>query len=81
MNSNWHVYMIQTISGKLYTGITTNLERRFAEHLSSKKGAKFFQTSKPKKIVFQESHPSRSSALKREWQIKKMNRADKIKLF
>jgi putative endonuclease len=38
----WEVYIIQTKSGKLYTGITTNLDRRFADHQKSQEGARFF---------------------------------------
>lgn len=78
----WVVYIIQSESRKLYTGITTNLERRFDEHQKGqKKGARFFHFSKAKKIVFCERHPNRSEASKRESAIKKMNRTDKIYLI
>ncbi len=79
--SSWHVYMIETVSGLLYTGITTDVTRRFQEHLSGTKGAKFFQRSQPKRIVFQEPHPDRSSASKREAEIKKLSRQEKIVLI
>ncbi len=72
--------MIETENGALYTGITTDLERRYAEHLSGKKGAKFFRANKPKKIVFKEEHPTRSSATKREIAIKALSRSAKLKL-
>lgn len=76
----WKLYIIQTKSGKLYTGITLDLEKRFKEHLFSKRGAKFFRTDKPKEIVYSESLPDRSTAQKREAQIKKMNRTQKLNL-
>lgn len=79
--SHWEVYIIQTESGKLYTGITNDLERRFSEHQKARKGARFFRISKPVKIVFRESHPNRSEATKRESAIKKMSRKEKLALF
>lgn len=77
----WVVYIIQTQSGKLYTGITNNLDKRFASHLSKRKGARFFHFSSPDRIVFQEEHPNRSAATKREIAIKKMSRAQKMDLI
>ncbi|CCB86692.1 UPF0213 protein PA3854 [Parachlamydia acanthamoebae UV-7] len=77
----WIVYIIQAESGKLYTGITNDLQRRFQDHKQLKKGARFFHFSSPDKIVFSEKHPNRSEALKRESAIKKMNRQEKLKLI
>ena len=77
----WKVYIIQTKSGKFYTGITNNLERRFDAHQKQQKGARFFHFSGPEKIVFSESHPNRSAASKREIAIKKMSRKEKIELI
>lgn len=76
----WKVYIIQTKSGKFYTGITTNLERRFQEH-KKKVGAQFFHISAPKCIVYTEDQPDRSEATKREIEIKKMTRAQKLALI
>ena len=73
--------MIEAESGMLYPGITTDLDRRFSEHLSGKKGARFFHFSSPGKIVFREPHPDRSSASIRESSIKKMNRKEKQDLI
>jgi putative endonuclease len=72
--------MIQTECGKLYTGITNQLEKRFHAH-SQGTGARFFHFAKPSKIVFRESHPDRSSASKRESAIKKMTREEKLLLI
>lgn len=79
--NKWKVYIIQTESGKLYTGITNNIEKRFAAHKNHHKGARFFYFTKPEKIVFQESHLNRSEASKREIAIKKMSRKDKLALI
>jgi putative endonuclease len=81
LKDEWEVYIIQTRSGKFYTGITKDLERRFQEHHNQKKGARFFQISQPEKIVFREKHFSRSEATKREIYIKKLNRQQKIELI
>lgn len=77
----WEVYVIQTTTGKLYTGITNNLQRRFDQHQSKRKGARFFHFSNPERIVFRESHPNRSKASKREIAIKKMSREEKLVLI
>ncbi|MFI5334695.1 MAG: GIY-YIG nuclease family protein, partial [Chlamydiales bacterium] len=71
---SWEVYIIQTESGKLYTGITTDLDRRFQAHLNGEKGARFFRFSRPRVILFREKQPNRSKATKREIAIKKMSR-------
>lgn len=79
--ASWEVYIIETESGKLYTGITTNLDRRFTAHLSSEKGARFFRFSAPRQILLREKYPNRSKATKREIAIKKMSRREKLKLI
>ncbi len=79
-HKDWHVYIIQTESGKLYTGITTNIERRLKEH-QNKKGAKYFRTEKPKSIVFIERYGNRSLATKREIEIKKLSKSKKLELI
>lgn len=78
----WFVYMILTTKNRLYTGVSTDPERRFVEHLCDpKKGAKFFRSDSPVMIVHLEEVDSYSSALKREIQIKKMSANQKRKLF
>ena len=80
-SKTWEVYIIRARNGHLYTGITTNLDRRFAEHRSGGKGAAFFRFSEPEEIVFRETHPNRSEATKREMGIKKMSRPQKQRLI
>lgn len=79
--SEWFVYMIQSEKGHLYTGITTDVERRFKEHSDSKKGAKFFRGKVPVEVVYTKKFKDRSSASKYEALIKKMTRARKIELI
>ena len=73
---NWQVYIILCSDDTLYTGITTDLQRRFAQH-SSGRGAKYFRGRRPVKVVYQESGHSRSSAGRREFEIKRLARAEK----
>jgi putative endonuclease len=77
----WFVYIIKTADGKFYTGITTDVDRRFREHAEGKKGARFFRTTQPVHIAWKEPHPDRSSASKREREIKKMTRQQKLSLL
>lgn len=79
--SDWFVYMVEAENGHLYTGITTDLARRLTEHQTKQGGARFFHTSAAKQMVYQEAHPDRSSASKREAAIKKMSRKAKISLI
>lgn len=79
--NEWFVYIIEAENGFFYTGITTDLDRRFSEHQSGQGGARFFHTSSAKKIVFHEPHLDRSSASKREAAIKKLSRKAKIALI
>ncbi len=77
----WEVYIIETVSGKLYTGITNDLDRRFEDHLNGRKGARFFHFSAPRKIIFRAACKNRSEATQREIQIKKMTRLQKLALI
>lgn len=75
----YYVYILECEDGSLYTGITTDLERRFKEHQEGKGGA-YTRAHKPIKIVFAEQHEDRSSASKREAEIKSFTRQQKINL-
>ncbi len=78
----YFVYIVECADSTLYTGISTELERRIQEHNTSEKGAKYTRIRRPVKLVYSESYPNRSSASKREYEIKKkMNRAEKLKLI
>lgn len=78
---SWFVYIILTKKEKLYTGISTDPERRFVEHLcDSKKGAKYFRSDSPYSIVYLEEFETMSEALKREISIKKFPQKKKWEL-
>ena len=76
-SDNWHVYIIEADDASLYTGITTDVERRFDEHLQKSTGARYFNGRKPVRVVYREGGHTRSSASRREAQIKKLPRAEK----
>lgn len=77
---SWFVYMIHCSDDSYYTGISTDVDKRFAQH-KHKKGAKYFYGREPEEIVMIESGYDRSSASKRESEIKKYSRADKLHLI
>jgi putative endonuclease len=79
--STWYAYVIRTEKGQLYAGITTDIDRRFSEHLSGKKGAKFFRTSAPSELVFKKRFKDRSTASKFEANFKGLNRREKLKFL
>ena len=73
--------MVETQAGRLYTGITTDPERRFKEHCEGGKlGARFFRTDKASAMVFLEAQADRSSASKREYELKQLTRTKKLAL-
>jgi len=76
---NWQVYIILCSDDSLYTGITTDLERRFRQH-GTGKGAKYFRGRRPVRVVYFESGHSRSSAARREAEIKAISRGEKLLL-
>ena len=75
----WVVYILECGDGSLYTGITDNLQRRLAAH-SAGKGAKYTRGRGPFTVRYVENCESRSAALRREYQIKCMTRAQKMNL-
>jgi putative endonuclease len=74
------VYIIECSDGSLYTGITTDLERRLEEHRKGK-GGNYTRAKEAVKIVYTQEHPNRSSASKREAEIKKLKREQKLRLL
>jgi putative endonuclease len=80
-SKDWMVYIIRCSDDSLYTGVTTDLERRFAEHLGHPRGAKYFNGRRPVKVVYSEKGHTRSSASRREAAIKKLSRDEKLSLL
>jgi len=80
--TEWYLYLIRVRNGSLYTGIATDVERRFSEHVAGgKKGAKYLRGRGPLKLVFHQKIGNRSQALKAEAAVKKMPKAQKEKLL
>jgi len=77
----YFVYILKCSDNTLYTGITTNLQRRIKEHNSSQKGAKYTKVRRPVVLCYAKKYPDRSQASKQEYQIKKMTRQKKLLLI
>ena len=77
---HWTVYMLECADGSLYTGITTDLERRLAEHAAGK-GARYTKGRGPFRLVYRETCAGRAEASRRETTIKLLSRAEKLRLF
>ena len=77
---DYYVYMVRCSDGSLYTGSTNNLPARIEKH-NRGEGARYTRGRRPVTLVYSESAASKSDALKREIQIKKMTRADKLSLI
>ncbi len=75
-----YAYMLRCADGTIYSGYTTNPTRRAAVH-NSGRGAKYTRSRLPVELVFTESFSTRSEALKREAELKKLTRAEKISLI
>lgn len=77
----WFVYILQsTVTGRLYTGITTDPARRLREHNGGKRGAKATRAGRPWQMAYTEELTTKSEALRREVTIKRLRRRDKILL-
>jgi len=81
MNMKYFIYILRCSDDTLYTGITTDLERRLDEHNNSDKGAKYTKLRRPVDLVYSEESEDRSSASKREYAIKKLSRKEKLELI
>jgi putative endonuclease len=77
---NWLVYIIRCSDDTLYTGITTDLQRRFDQHEAGH-GAKYFRGRRPDEVVYRENGHTRSSASRREREIKALERTEKLTLI
>lgn len=80
MEQTWKLYIIRCRDGSLYTGITTDVEKRFAAH-NAGKGAKYTRGRGPLELVYREECGDHSAALKRELEIKALTRDEKLKLI
>jgi len=79
MESIWYLYILRCGDGTLYTGITTDVQKRLEAHCSGK-GAKYTRGRGPLELVYREECGTHSQALKREAAVKKLTRSGKEKL-
>lgn len=77
----YYLYILECADKTLYTGITTDLERRIIEHNSSSLGAKYTKGRRPVKLVYYKKFKDKSTATKGEWAVKKISRKDKLQLI
>jgi putative endonuclease len=80
--SQWYIYIVRCCDGSLYTGITIDVARRFAEHCGKgKAGAKYLKSRRPLKLVFQAKIGNQALAMKVERKVKKLPKDKKEKLI
>lgn len=75
------LYILQCADGTLYTGITTDMDRRLVEHNSSTLGAKYTRARRPVTLVYQKTYENRSVASIEESRVKKLSRAKKLEMI
>ena len=80
MEQSWKLYILRCGDGTLYTGITVDVDHRFQMHQSGK-GAKYTRSRLPVQLVYREESADKSAALKREVEIKRLSREEKLKLI
>ena len=80
-SNHWFVYMIRTSDAQVYTGITTDMARRWREHASGKMGARYFRGRQPVQLCFLEGEHNRSTASQREYAIKSLTATGKKQLI
>ena len=79
--STWFVYILHCADNTLYTGITTDIERRLHQHNHTKTGAKYTRVRRPVNLVYQEQCETRSAATQREYELKQLSRDEKINVI
>jgi putative endonuclease len=75
-----YTYILKCKDGTYYTGWTNDLDRRLKVH-NSGKGGKYTRCRLPVELVYQESHETKEEAMRREWEIKQLSRAEKEELI
>jgi putative endonuclease len=81
MSAAWSVYLVRCADATLYTGITTDVERRVAQHNGEQPGgARYTRSRRPVAVVYREDGLERGAALRREAELKRASRAEKLAL-
>ena len=76
-----YTYMVECADGTLYTGWTNCLQKRLEAHNSGKNGAKYTKTKRPVALVYYEGFFTKEEAMRREYEIKQLTRAQKLKMM
>jgi predicted GIY-YIG superfamily endonuclease len=76
----WHVYILHCSDGSLYTGVTTNVERRLHCH-NKGRGSKYTRSRRPVELVYVENFTTKTEALRREIEIKDFSIDNKKQLI
>lgn len=76
LNATYYVYILLCKDGSFYTGSTNDVQKRFKDHIEGR-GARYTKSHKPVNIIYQEVFSSKSEALKREAEIKRMAKKEK----
>lgn len=76
-SQTWYIYILRCSDNSLYTGVTTDLERRLKQHNDGAKGARYTRARRPVSIAYTETANDRSEAQRREAAIKRMSPAQK----
>lgn len=80
-NAHWHVYIVRCSDNTLYTGIARDLQQRINEHNTGNRAARYTRARRPVTLVYQEIAADRSSAQRREYQIKQLPSTQKRRLI
>lgn len=80
MERDWYLYILQCKDGSLYTGVTNDVQKRLEAHREGR-GAKYTRGRSPLTLVYQEKCGDKSAALRREAQVKKLRKSDKLQLI
>lgn len=75
-----YTYIVKCSDGSLYTGWTNNLEKRIKDH-NAGRGAKYTKARSPVVLVYKEEFPTKQEAMKREWEIKRLSRKEKLSMI
>ena len=81
MAGDWYVYMVQCADDSLYTGVTTDVDRRIREHNESTRGARYTRSRRPVSLVWQERLTDRAAACRREYEVRQFDRRKKLSLL
>jgi putative endonuclease len=82
LETGWHVYILKCGDGSLYTGVARDLQRRLLQHNGELAGgSRYTRGRRPVELLWSGAEPDRSAAQRREASIKKLSRAEKLRLL